>query len=42
MTDGVPGPSPRLIRPAVVLAVGLLIVVMMAGAASDRLGGAPI
>ena len=33
MTDGVPGPSPRLVRPAAALAVGLLIVVMMAGAA---------
>jgi hypothetical protein len=32
MTDGVPGPRPRL-GPAVALAVGLLIVVMMAGAA---------
>jgi hypothetical protein len=33
MTDGVSGPSPRVVRPAVALAVGLMIVVMMVGAA---------
>jgi hypothetical protein len=32
MTDGVPGSRPRL-RPAVALAVGLLIVATMVGAA---------
>ena len=33
MTDGVSGPSTRVVRPAVALAVGLIIVEMMVGAA---------
>jgi hypothetical protein len=33
MTDGVPAPSPRVVRPALAVAVGLIIVVMMVGAA---------